>query len=205
MKKVFGIFYNLPYSVYNMVILRIHRVKTGKKLRINGPLYLRGRGKVQIGNNVIINSSRQSNPAGGTSRTTLWSYQGAELVIKDNTGISNCVIVSRHSVMIEENVKIGVGCLIYDTDFHSSDFLSRRTAEQDIPTNRPVLIKKDAFIGACCIILKGVTIGERAIIGAGSVVTKDVPPGEIWGGNPAKCIKKEENSREEPRNDSISV
>lgn len=46
------------------------------------------------------------------------------------------------------------------------------------------------FIGAHSIILKGVTIGECAIIGAGSVVTKDVGDDEIWGGNPAKCIRK---------------
>jgi acetyltransferase-like isoleucine patch superfamily enzyme len=46
------------------------------------------------------------------------------------------------------------------------------------------------FIGARCIILKGVTIGEKSIVAAGSVVTKNIPEGEVWGGNPAKFIKK---------------
>jgi acetyltransferase-like isoleucine patch superfamily enzyme len=53
-----------------------------------------------------------------------------------------------------------------------------------------VRIEKGVFIGADCIILKGVTIGEYSVVAAGSVVAKIVPPGEIWGGNPAKFIKK---------------
>lgn len=55
---------------------------------------------------------------------------------------------------------------------------------------KPVIIKDGAFIGTDCIILKGVTIGEKSVIGAGSVVTKSVPDGEIWAGNPAKFIRK---------------
>ena len=46
------------------------------------------------------------------------------------------------------------------------------------------------FIGGGSIILKGVTIGERAVVGAGTVVTKDIPAGEIWAGNPARFIRK---------------
>ena len=53
----------------------------------------------------------------------------------------------------------------------------------------PVVIKHDAFIGAGSIILPGVTIGANSIVGAGSVVTKNIPDNQIWGGNPAKYIK----------------
>ena len=55
---------------------------------------------------------------------------------------------------------------------------------------KPILIKEGAFIGAQSIILKGVTIGKHSVVGAGSVVTKDIPDGEIWGGNPAVFIRK---------------
>ena len=54
----------------------------------------------------------------------------------------------------------------------------------------PVVIKDGAFIGAHCIILKGVSIGEKSVVGAGSVVTKSIPDGEIWAGNPAKFIRR---------------
>ena len=59
---------------------------------------------------------------------------------------------------------------------------------------KPVEIREGAFVGAHCIILKGVTIGKEAIVGAGSVVTKSIPDGEIWGGNPAKFIRKIEKN-----------
>ncbi len=65
---------------------------------------------------------------------------------------------------------IGSGVKIWDTDFHSVNFDNRIT-NTDI-VSKPILIKKGAFIGACSIILKGVTIGERAVIGAGSVATR---------------------------------
>ena len=54
----------------------------------------------------------------------------------------------------------------------------------------PVVIEDNVFIGARCIILKGVTIGENSVVGAGSVVTKSIPANEIWAGNPAKFIRK---------------
>lgn len=54
---------------------------------------------------------------------------------------------------------------------------------------KPIIISENVFIGARCIILKGVSIGAGAIIGAGSVVTKSVPPYSVWAGNPARLIK----------------
>ena len=53
----------------------------------------------------------------------------------------------------------------------------------------PIKIEEDVFIGAGCIVLKGVTIGKGSVIGAGSVVTKMVPAGQVWAGNPARYIR----------------
>lgn len=53
-----------------------------------------------------------------------------------------------------------------------------------------VVIEDDAFIGARTIICNSVTIGKGSIVGAGSIVTKDIPPYQVWGGNPAKFIKE---------------
>ena len=81
---------------------------------------------------------------------------------------------------------------IYDSNFHSLDWRKRRNRLEDIADAKksPICIGDYVFIGAHCIIGKGVTIGDKSIIAAGSVVTRDVPAGEIWGGNPAKFIKK---------------
>ena len=80
--------------------------------------------------------------------------------------------------------------MIFDTNFHNTDWGKRRTRE-DIKTARtaPVSIGNDCFIGARCIISKGVNIGARTIIAAGSVVVSDIPEDCIAGGNPCKVIK----------------
>ena len=61
---------------------------------------------------------------------------------------------------------------------------------------KPVVIEDDVFVGTHCIICKGVRIGNRSIVAAGSVVVKDIPNGEVWGGNPAKFIRKIANKYE---------
>lgn len=69
--------------------------------------------------------------------------------------------------------------------------MNRRNYKLDMDGKKmaKVTIEHDAFIGAGCIILKGVTIGACSIVGAGSVVTKSIPPGQVWAGNPAKFIR----------------
>ena len=80
--------------------------------------------------------------------------------------------------------------VIYDTDMHSVEFEYRvQTPDIHVKT-APVIIKEGAWIGGHSIVLKGVIIGEKSVIGAGSVVTRDIPDSELWAGNPAKFIKK---------------
>lgn len=71
------------------------------------------------------------------------------------------------------------------------NYKERRNSElNEIAKTSPVIIEDDVFIGTGVLIGKGVTIGARSIIAAGSVVVKSVPADELWGGNPAKFIKK---------------
>ena len=146
-------------------------------------------GSVVIGDNVNINSSLASNPIGGGNKTIFNARLGGKIIIKDGVGMSNTAIVSDSQVLIDEYANIGAGTKIYDTDFHSLDSSVRLNGDTDVKT-RPVYIGKRVFIGGHSIILKGVSIGNDAVIGAGSVVTHDVPEGEIWAGNPAKFIRK---------------
>ena len=78
---------------------------------------------------------------------------------------------------------------LIDTDAHNMDYLSRREQCTDWGATAPIVIEDDAFIGMNCIILKGVTIGSRSIIAAGSVVTRSIPADCIAGGNPARVIR----------------
>jgi acetyltransferase-like isoleucine patch superfamily enzyme len=84
----------------------------------------------------------------------------------------------------------GGDCKIYDTDFHSLNFEKRNRLPDNDVRSGAVNIKYGAFIGTGAIILKGVTVGEKSIIGAGSVVACDIPDNEIWAGNPARFIRK---------------
>ena len=89
---------------------------------------------------------------------------------------------------------IGANVIVNDSNCHSLNVLDRRTelktGKQLNIISKPIIIGNDVFIGANTIIGKGVNIGDNAIIAAGSVVTSDIPHNEIWGGNPAKFLKK---------------
>jgi len=88
---------------------------------------------------------------------------------------------------------IGANAKIFDHDFHPvATELRRLPNDSDYTATKPVVLEDDAFIGAESLILKGVTIGKGSIVAAGAVVTKSVPPGEIWGGNPARFLRKVE-------------
>ena len=193
-KKVFHIYSSKMYTPLNKIKFRLNRVQYGKNFRSKGMIYIYRHyesAKILIGNNVSINSASWANPIGCGDKTYFQVNENAVLTIGNGCGISNTAITCEKEITIEDNVTIGSGCHIYDTDFHPLEYSERvKGYYKDCPIKRkPVRICEGAFIGAGCYILKGVTIGEYAIVGAGSVVAKDIPAGEIWAGNPAKKIR----------------
>jgi len=150
-------------------------------------------GSCSIKSNFRMNNGNWGNPIGRPQRCILFVDRGASLSIGKNVGISSTAIVAHHQITIGNNVKLGGGVCIYDTDFHSLSPKSRQNASEDSAQkmNKPVSIGNNVFIGAHSTILKGVSIGDNSIIGACSVVTKNIPENEIWAGNPAKFIKKQ--------------
>lgn len=145
--------------------------------------------QIKLGENVVINSSYHTI---SPSLTKISVAKSGKLIIEDNAGISSSVIICKDSITIGKNVNIGAGCLILDTNMHSTDWHIRTDRSLDKPEKAkkaPVVIGDNAFIGARCIICKGVTIGEKTMIAAGSVVVKDIPANCIAGGNPCKVIK----------------
>ena len=116
-------------------------------------------------------------------------YSGVRLEIGPGAllRIGNGTYLNRNTLVVaQKEVRIGIGCkiawdvVIMDSDLHPVD---------DLPmVDKPVAIGDFVWIGCRCIILKGVTIGDGAVIAAGSVVTKDIPAGAIAGGVPAKIL-----------------
>ena len=148
--------------------------------------------KVIFGKNFVMNNGMYYNMIGRQQPCFFIVPYGGLLKIGDNVGISSTAFVCWNTIEIGNNVKIGGGSVIYDTDFHSLDYKERMKypENRNLAKTAPVIIKDNVFIGTNCTILKGVTIGENAIIGACSVVTKTIPSNEIWAGNPAKFIRK---------------
>lgn len=150
------------------------------------------KGRFIIGANLRLNNGKYFNMIGRQQPCYFIVGKNAELTIGDNVGLSSTAIVCWERIHIGNNVKIGGGVVIYDTDFHSLNADDRGKVIEDLNRIKtaPVYVDDHAFIGSHCIILKGVHIGKYSIIGAGSVVTKSVPENEIWAGNPAKFIRK---------------
>lgn len=182
---------NITDQIYNQTIFLIRGVQYKKRPKINGKLYLvSDRGAITFGENVEINSSLYSNPIGGATRTVLFARPDGRISIGNHVGISNSTFFAAMDIRVEDDVLIGGDCRIYDTDFHSLNYEWRMETPDTHVHSAPVRIGRGAFIGASSIILKGVTIGEKSIVAAGSVVTKSIPVGEIWGGVPARFIRK---------------
>jgi acetyltransferase-like isoleucine patch superfamily enzyme len=120
---------------------------------------------------------------------------GAFVEVQKNASIGRRCKISSHTficegVTIEDQVFIGHGVM-----FINDIYPRATTAEGGLQTEKdwkvdPTLVKKGASIGSGATILANVTIGERAIVGAGAVVTRDVPPDTIVAGNPAKVLRR---------------
>jgi acetyltransferase-like isoleucine patch superfamily enzyme len=114
---------------------------------------------------------------------------GAQLCIGTGVRMSGTTICAVQQVTVGDRCVIGADAIIADTDFHALDAALRSSpADASHAATSPVTIGSDVFIGGRSIILKGVQIGQGAVIGAGSIVTKDVPEWNIVAGNPARSV-----------------
>lgn len=178
------------HKIYNRKLLKEQKVNCSGKIIINGKIIIKNKGKIIIGDNVLINNNSEFNPVGMPHATILCTQNDSSLIeIGNNVGISGASIVAATSVKIGNNVLIGGGVGIWDTDFHPLNPEQRKIHRTKGAKTSPVVIEDDVFIGARAIILKGVTIGKGAIIGAGAIISKNVPAGtSVVGYN--KLIQK---------------
>lgn len=177
------------FTIFNGIILKMNRVQYGK-IVIEGIVLVHNKGTFRIADRAKINSSRFKNIIGGDTRCSFVIKKNASLTIGENFKISNSAIYCAEKIEIGDNVMIGGSCKVWDSDFHPLNHESRLMNPNEEYVTRPIRIHNNVFIGGCSIVLKGVTIGEGSIVGAGSVVSRDIPAGEIWAGNPAVFIKR---------------
>ncbi len=159
--------------------------QVGKNLYLIGGIpQIAGNLKIYLGNNVTLHAV--------STFSACKVYEAPVLRIGNNvyTGYQTGIAVG-NEVTIGNNVLMGNRISIFGYDLHPVDPILRRKGEspdkEDIKT---VVIKDDVWVGSNVTILKGVEIGEAAVVAAGSVVTDDVPPFVIVAGNPATIVKK---------------
>jgi len=179
----------LPGSLW-LLELKIRGFQISSPVRLFGhPICSRYPGSsIYLGSHVTLDSSVRANPLGGSSPCVLRTMSPtARLTLRDRVGISSSVIVAGNSIEIGEDTILGAGSMVLDNDFHAPGMGFSWLTEYS-KNSKPVKIGRGCFIGARSIILKGVTLGDRVVIGAGSVVTKDVPAYSIAAGNPASVV-----------------
>lgn len=190
------------YFEYYKCLFRLMAIQFGKNLSIYNKIYLNihPESTIRIGDNFIFTSGEAYNPLCRNICGCIHTAEkGSTIIIGNNVGISSACLWAKEKIVIGNNVKIGGDCILLDTDAHNLNYQIRRsheknsegiTIESATAKSAPIVIEDDVLIGTRCIVLKGVTIGARSIIGSGSVVTKSIPADCIAAGNPCKIIKQ---------------
>ena len=145
----------------------------------------------------------------------IFEKNSGTVTIGDRVHIGSSSFISINSIGIGNDVTIAWDCLFYDHNSHSVNWEERmndteqeyedyictgnsiKTKNWSVVNSKPIKICDKAWIGMGCKILKGVTVGEGAVVAAGSVVTKDVAPWTMVGGNPARYIKSLKGQNEQ--------
>ncbi len=194
---------NTPWKITNDLIRRatypylrllfyFNHISWGKDWRLFGvPIIQKHRkSTMSFGAGLGLRSLTRSNPLGPNHPVILCTWSANSLLeIGLNFAMTGGALCAAEKIVIGNYVNVGANTTIIDTDFHPLDPELRRITPQAAETS-PVLIEDDVFIGMNCLILKGVTIGKNTVVGAGSVVTHDLPSNVIAAGNPAKVLRE---------------
>jgi len=181
------------YRVYNYLRFTYNGARIGSRSNIKYSLFFKKskKSQVMIGDNFTFFSSGNLNPLSPGREGAIFAEGDAIIKIGNMVGMSSTVLWAKVGITIGDRVTVGANTVILDSDCHSLNHLDRWT-ENDMKNckSKPIVIEDDVLIGTGSYILKGVHIGARTVIGAGSVVTKDIPADCIAAGNPCKVIKQ---------------
>ena len=174
----------LFFSPLVWLLLMIKGVKCRGRNYWNGiPSIKKGRNSViSIGAECRFSCGSASNRIGLYHTSMLTTEVDAILEIGRGCGFSGVSIWCFKRIVIGNNVRVGANVTIMDGDAHQDDPRAGK--------NKDILIEDNVWIGANTMVMKGVTIGRNTLIGAGSIVTKDIPSNVIAAGNPCKVIRE---------------
>ncbi|MCO6496348.1 MAG: hypothetical protein J5I50_01670 [Chitinophagaceae bacterium] len=191
--KIVWVFTAYPKLLFDYYYLKSKGVETqfGYVTLKGLPIISKAKGsRIIIDKGCILVSKSKFNVAGINHPVILATLSSGAVIKIGRSGFSGSTICAAKEVIIGDDCAFGVNSCVYDTDFHPVD-ADRRINQQSIfdAACAPVSIEDKVWMAANSIVLKGVSIGEGAVIGAGSVVTADIPPYTIYAGNPARKIK----------------
>lgn len=199
-RPVFGLLYRFHVFVreswvwarrffWNEPLFRSQCESVGPGLVMEELPYIVGSGRIVLGGGVRL--SGKPDVAFGRPSPDL-----PELVIGDGTFVGHaCAFSVGRSVRIGRHCLLASGVRVFDMDGHPIDADRRRAGEPTPPDAiAPVVIGDDVWIGTGAVILKGVTVGDRSIVAARAVVTRDVPADVIVAGNPARVVRQLESA-----------
>ncbi len=145
--------------------------------------------KLILGKNVRLGSRNSGYHLNMHGPVKLFAdHRGAVIKVGDNTRIHGSCIHAFSRITIGKNCLIAANCQIMDASGHDLSFDDVANRINTSGSIKPVIIQDSVWLGVNTIILPGVTIGQGAVIAAGSVVVKDIPPMVLAAGNPAKVI-----------------
>lgn len=150
--------------------------QSSAQLDISGPCVIHGGGQYRVGRGVSIRATARQ-------PVELYCKSGGVLTLRDGSFLNQGVhLACCQAIEIGEQCLLADEVLVMDSDFHGVGEGEAKSA--------PIVLERGVWVGARAIILKGVTIGEGAAIGAGAVVTRSVPPRSLAVGNPARVVRQ---------------
>lgn len=185
-KKISSFF----WFIINIISIKIWGIKVLGKCSFYGKTIFRTlpNTKIIIGSNCTFNSSKRSNLIGIYSPCMISTIKRDAIIeIGKNCGFSGTIIGCAKYIRLGDNVRCGANTMITDTDWHTDDIRTGKDKE--------IIIEDNVWLGYGVKVLKGVHIGKNSLIGACSIVTRDIPANVIAAGNPCKIIKELQNEK----------
>jgi len=151
---------------------------------------IRRGGQIIIGDGVTLNSRNHGYHINMHSPVKLYTDRaGATITIGRETRIHGACLHAYQSITVGERCLIAANCQIFDGSGHDLSFDNVRERINTHGTTAPIVIEDGVWLGANTLVLPGVWIGEGSVVGAGSVVTKDIPAMVVAVGNPARVVR----------------